>query len=56
MSLEFWILLWKAVFVVGVGLFAALAVVVAFGGARDIVRLLRTLRTQRVDDHDESGH
>jgi hypothetical protein len=56
MLLEFWIILWKTVFVVGVGLFAALAVVVAIGGARDIAKLLHALRTQRIDDRQESDY
>ena len=46
MPLEFWIVLWKAVLVVGLGLFAALAVVVTVGGARDVHRLLATLREE----------
>ena len=54
MSLEFWSILWKGTFIVGVVLFAALASVVAVGGARDIVRLLRTLREHRPDDDYEA--
>ena len=54
MPLEFWIALWKAVLIGGVALFAALAVVVAIGGARDIAKLLRTLRDQRTDGNDEA--
>ena len=46
MPLEFWILLWKAVLIGGVGLFAALAVVVTIGGAVDIGRLFKTLREE----------
>ncbi len=46
MPLEFWILLWKAVFVIAVVLFAALAVVVTVGGAFDVGRLLKTLREE----------
>ena len=46
MPIEFWILLWKALFVVGVGLFAVLAVVVSIGGAIDVRRLFRTLREE----------
>ena len=46
MSLEFWIFLWKALFIVGIGLFAALAIVVTIGGAIDIGRLFRTLREE----------
>ena len=47
MPLEFWILLWKAVLIGGVGLFAVLAVVVTIGGAFDIRRLFQSLR----EDH-----
>jgi hypothetical protein len=50
MPLEFWILLWKVVLIVGLGLFATLAVVVTVGGARDVRRLLATLR----DEHRQS--
>lgn len=50
MSLDFWIVLWKGTFIIGVLLFAALAAVVAVGGARDIVRLLRTLRAEKPND------
>jgi len=51
MSIEFWIVLWKVVLIAGVALFAALAVVVTIGGARDVRNLLRNLREQR-DDRD----
>ncbi len=46
MSITFWILLWKIVFIVGVGLFALLAVFVTIGGFFDIRRLFRTLHEQ----------
>jgi hypothetical protein len=46
MPLEYWILLWKAVLIGGVGLFAALAIVVTIGGAMDIRRLFKTLREE----------
>jgi hypothetical protein len=46
MSIEFWTILWKLVLIIGVGLFAGLAVVVIIGGALDIRRLLNTLRKQ----------
>lgn len=46
MPLEFWIVLWKAVFIIGIGLFAVLAVGVTVGGARDVRRLLGTLREE----------
>ncbi len=53
MPLEFWIVLWKVVFIGGVGLFAALTVVVTIGGARDIAKLLRTLRARHAEDGRE---
>ncbi len=62
MPLEFWILLWKALFIVGVGLFAILAIVVSIGGAVDIRRLFRTLREEharymaaKAEDSGEAG-
>ena len=50
MPVEYWILLWKFVLIVGVGLFAMLAVVVTIGGAFDIRKLLRTLREEHAKD------
>ena len=55
MPLEFWILLWKVVLIGGVGLFAALAVVVTIGGALDIRRLFRTLREEHARHIAENG-
>lgn len=52
MSLDFWITLWKLVLLAGIALFAALAVVVTIGGARDIVKLLHSLRVQQAEDSD----
>ncbi len=56
MSLDFWIMLWKVVLVGGIGMFAALAVVVTIGGARDIVKLLNTLRAQQTDGNTEGNN
>lgn len=50
MPIEFWILLWKIVLIGGIGLFTILAVVVTIGGARDIHKLLRQLRSQAKDE------
>ena len=50
MPLEFWIVLWQVLFVLGVGLFAVLAVVVAIGGAFDIANLVRALRSQQAEE------
>ena len=44
MSIEFWIVLWKALLLGAVGAFAVLAVVVTIGGFVDVFRLLKTLR------------
>ncbi len=55
MPLEFWILLWKAVLIGGVGLFAVLAVVVTIGGAFDIRQLFRTLREEHAQSMAESN-
>ena len=44
MSIHFWIVLWKVVLIGGVALFAALAIVVTIGGARDIAKLLQRLK------------
>jgi hypothetical protein len=46
MPIDFWIALWKWVLIAGVGLFAAMALLVTIGGAWDIRSLLRTLREQ----------
>ncbi len=46
MPLEFWIFLWKALLIVGVGMFAVLAIVVTIGGAFDVRRLFQTLREE----------
>jgi len=55
MSISFWIVLWKAVFIVGVGLFSVLAVVVTIGGMFDIRRLFRTLHKQHRDYLEEKS-
>ena len=55
MSVDTWILLWKVVLIVGVALFAALAVVVSIGGAVDVRNLFRTLREQHAQNQAESG-
>ena len=49
MALDFWIWLWKAVFVISIGLFSVLAVVVSIGGALDVVKLIRSLRSTHAD-------
>ena len=56
MSIELWILLWKWVLIVGVALFAVMAVVVTIGGARDVRDLFRTLREQHDQQQANSNH
>ncbi len=46
----FWILLWKATLVVGLAVFAGMAVWVTIGGARDIKRLFKRLDEQHKQD------
>lgn len=55
MPIEFWIGLWKGVLVLGVGLFAALAVVVTIGGAFNIRDLFRTLREEHARTREAGG-
>ena len=44
MGIEGWSILWKIVFVIGVGTFAILSVLVIIGGASDIGKLIRRLK------------
>ena len=44
MSIEGWSIFWKIVFFLGVSTFAILSVLVIFGGAKDIVKLIRRLK------------
>lgn len=48
--MDFWVLLWKAVLVVGMTAFAGMAVWVTIGGARDIKRLF-----ERLDEEHRKG-
>ena len=48
--MEFWVLLWKATLVVGMAVFAGMAVWVTIGGARDIKRLFNRLDEQHRRD------
>ncbi len=53
--MTFWLGLWEAVLIIGVVLFAVLAVVVIIGGAFDIRSLFRSLAAQhRQQDEGES--
>ena len=54
--MEFWITLWKVVFVATVAVFAGMSVWVTFGGWRDIKKLLARLRKSEVSrDIDAEG-
>ena len=47
MSIEAWSLVWKIVLFTGIALFAVLAVLVITGGAKDIVKLIRRLKSEQ---------
>ena len=53
MSIDAWTLVWKIVFFTGVTLFTVLAVLVIFGGAKDVGNLIRRLKQDALD-HSES--
>ena len=54
MSINAWALVWKIVFFTGVSLFAILAVLVIFGGAKDVGKLIRKLKQDALEaDHSE---
>ncbi len=54
MSIDAWALVWKIVFFTGIALFAVLAVLVTFGGAKDVAKLIRKLKQDALDaDHSE---
>ena len=44
MSIEGWSIFWKVVFIIGVSTFAILSILVIFGGAKDVVKLIRRLK------------
>jgi hypothetical protein len=46
MGIEGWSIFWKIIFVIGVGTFAILAVLVIIGGASDIGKLIRRLKQE----------
>ncbi len=45
MSVESWSIVWKIIFIIGVGMFAILTVLVTIGGARDVGKLIRRLKS-----------
>jgi hypothetical protein len=48
--MNFWMTLWKIVFIGGVAVFALMAVFVTVGGFADIRRLLRGLGSRRSEE------
>jgi hypothetical protein len=54
MSIESWSILWKIVFILGVGMFAILSILVIAGGARDIGKLIQRLKSD-AEESQESG-
>jgi hypothetical protein len=54
MSIESWSLFWKIVFIIGVGMFAILTVLVIVGGAIDVGKLIQRLKND-ADESEVSG-
>jgi len=50
--IEGWSIFWKIVFIIGVSAFAILSILVIFGGARDIAKLIQRLRRESEDPGD----
>ena len=44
MSIESWTIFWKIVFIIGVGMFAILSILVIVGGAVDVRKLIQRLK------------
>jgi len=44
MSIESWTIFWKIVFIIGVGMFAILSIIVIVGGAVDVRKLIQRLK------------
>ncbi|GMU94164.1 MAG: hypothetical protein AMXMBFR4_32220 [Candidatus Hydrogenedentota bacterium] len=53
--MEFWVSLWKWVFILSVGAFSLMSVWVTIQGAFDIRSLLRTLREEHAAKKDAGG-
>jgi len=53
--MDFWMTLWKIVLVVGLLLFAGMAVWVTIGGFFDIKRLLRSITERHQQDGDQES-
>lgn len=54
-AVEFWMTLWKVVFIVSVGAFSVMAVWVTIWGARDIKRLLTILKGDEKEEESRKG-
>lgn len=46
MSIDSWSIFWKIVFIIGVGMFAILSILVIVGGAIDVGTLIRRLKKE----------
>ena len=54
MSVESWSIFWKIVFFIGVGMFAILSILVIVGGALDVGKLIRRLKSD-AEESQSSG-
>jgi len=54
MSVESWSIFWKIVFFIGVGMFAILSLLVIVGGALDVGKLIRRLKSD-AEESQTSG-
>ena len=54
MSIESWSIFWKIVFIIGVGMFAILSLLVIVGGAMDVGKLIKRLKND-AEDSETSG-
>lgn len=53
--MDFWMALWKAFLIGGLGIFAVMAVIVTIGGALDIRRMIRDLTEVESPDSKAEG-
>ena len=54
MSIESWTIFWKIVFIIGVGMFAILSILVIIGGAVDVRKLIQRLKKD-AEESETSG-
>lgn len=52
--MNFWIFLWKSVLILGITVFAGMAVWVSIGGAKDIRRLFERIEKSHQSQQDDS--